>query len=63
MSEGILIRELLEQAARAAYVLQKIDDGDHKALENAGDCADRLKDIVHRLGYAEPWFKEWVEEA
>lgn len=62
MSEGILIKQLLEEASRAAYLLQKISDGDHKALENAGDCSDRLKDIIKRLGYDEAWFIEWLEQ-
>lgn len=59
MSEGIQIKELLTKAARAAYLLKKISEGDHKAVENAADSSAELADIVERLGYDEAWFKEW----
>jgi hypothetical protein len=41
----------LEDAARRAYVLlYKIGKGDHKALQNAEDCADELKTALKLVG-------------
>lgn len=62
MSEGILIKELLTKAARAAYLLKKISEGDHKAIENAADSSAEVAELVERLGYDEGWFKEWREQ-
>lgn len=53
-------KKLIDAADRAAYLLYRISNGDHKALENASEVA---KATILALRAADPkWEPEWLSE-
>lgn len=52
------LQALLDRAERAAYLLKRIAEGDHRALENAADASENLQLSLMEYGMDEDWMRE-----
>ncbi len=52
------IEKALRSLSRCAFVLRKIAEGDHKALENASEAGDEAVAILLDLGRRDLWDEE-----
>lgn len=59
MPPSPLNQKAVEALDRCAYLLRKISDGDHKALENARDASDEAAAVLREIWGDRP---EWDDE-
>ena len=55
-------KPLADSLSRVAFILHKIDQGDHKALENAPDAVSEAVAVMEGAGYSEEWFEQTRDE-
>ncbi len=55
-------KPLADSLSRVAFILHKIVQGDHKALDNAPDAIEEAMDVLEASGFSDDWFEQVRDE-